>query len=208
MPPKLPNLVKSWQKLKDKRTKLLASMKKCHRIRPVLSRTNLILNNYRRTHNNRYQELASLISSRKELVSLTSSRQVLHLKEEDSLEDSLLLKEEDSLALISMRSQVSCKRSSLALGKTPLDLALAILVLQTKQDVDWASLVLQTKQDVVGTVLGLNFEDVEEQISELKVLAADKEEIKELELTKEQDMEEVVAADVEVARQRNECRSS
>ena len=194
MPPKLPNLVKSWQKLKDKRTKLLASMKKCHRIRPRLSRPNLILNNYRRTHNNRYQELASLISSRKELVSLTSSRQ-----EEDSLEDSLLLKEEDSLALISMRSQVSCKRSSLALGKTPLDLALAIL--------DWA-LVLQTKQDVVGTVLGLNFEDVEEQISELKVLAADKEEIKELELTKEQDMEEVVAADVEMARQRNECRSS
>ena len=119
----------------------------------------------------------------------------------------LLLKEEDSLALIStLRSQVSCKRSSLALGKTPLDLALAIL--------DWA-LVLQTKQDVVGTVLGLDFEDVEEQILELKVLAADKEEIKELELTKEQDVEEVVAADMEeikemeldMARQRNECRS-
>ena len=69
---------------------------------------------------------------------------------------------------------------------------------------------------MVGTVLGLDFEDVEEQISELKVLAADKEEIKELELTKEQDVEEVVAADMEeikemeldMARQRNECRSS
>ena len=98
------------------------------------------------------------------------------------------------------------------MGKTPLDLALAIL--QTKQDVDWDL--------VVGTVLGLDFEDVEEQIpdvaqnvEELKVLAADKEEIKELELTKEQDVEEVIAADVEViemeldmARQRNECRSS
>ena len=130
----------------------MASMKKCHRIRPRLSRPNLILNNYRRTHNNRYQELASLISSRKELVSLTSSRQVLHLKEEDSL-DSLALSRQvlllNSLALISTLcsqvsckrsslalgcSQVSCKRSSLALGKTPLDLALAIL--QTKQDVD------------------------------------------------------------------------
>ena len=106
------------------------------------------------------------------------------------MEDSLLLKEEDSLALISMRSQVSCKRSSLALGKTPLDLALAILVLQTKQDVDWA-LELTKEQDVE------------------EVLAADKEEIKELELTKEQDVEEVVAADVEVmTRQMNECRSS